>query len=121
MQQHGAQSPVPRNPLAGASSPRPPAPGLQPVAHSPRCTAGSGRLGAAPTCGLGRDPGCGAGNPGIPAGEGRGGGPGEIIGANKDQKNNPLVPYFLENACHPEEEENGQASPRLWVSCVPAC
>ena len=35
----------------------------------------------------------------------------EIIGANTDQKNNPLVPYFLENACHPEEEENGQASP----------
>ena len=45
----------------------------------------------------------------------------EIIGANKDQKNNPLVPYFLENACHGEEEENGQASPRLWISCVPTC
>lgn len=45
----------------------------------------------------------------------------EIIGANKDQKNNPLVPYFLENACHREEEENGQASPRLWISCVPTC
>lgn len=42
---------------------------------------------------------------------GEGGGPGEIIGANKDQKNTPLVPYFLENACHPEEEENAQASP----------
>lgn len=84
MQQHGALSPVPRNPLAGASSPRPPAPGLQPVAHSPRCTVGSGRLGAAPTCGPDRDPGCGAGNPGIPAGEGRGGGcprPGPGVGS----------------------------------------
>ena len=52
------------------------------------CTAGragSGRLRAAPTCGPGRDPGCGAGNPGIPGRVGGGGpGPGPGVGSRSE-------------------------------------